>query len=126
VNTNNSLSKLAHTILSLDRKIGSQEQGTKQNWSARLVEVVQVLLQREPKLGDAFLGHPYFPSPSHVPLAANLGSGRSLAAARLFSVAVQTNATFAWSGPLIDLLSSLPPEEAHPLFRRQWSNVVLR
>jgi sulfate transport system ATP-binding protein len=122
----NALPRIANAILSLDAKLEGQEQRSKQNWSARLAEVVQVLLRREPKLGDALLPHPNLPWPAHVAIAASLGSERYLAAARLFSASVQKNPNYAWSGPLIDLLSSLPAEEAYPLFRRQWGNVALR
>ena len=122
----NSLPKLAHTILSLDRKLEGQEKRPKQNWSARLAEIVQVLLQRQPKLADALLQDPALASPSHLTIAASLGSDRYLAAARVFATAVQADPKFVWSGPLIDLLYSLPAEEVLPLFRRQWSNVVFR
>lgn len=122
----NALPKLADAILSLDRKLEGQEKRPKQNWSTRLTEVAQVLLQREPKLGDALLRHPDLASASHITIAASLGAERYLAAARLFASAVRTNTQVAWSGPMIDLLSSLPAEEAHPLFRRQWPNVLLR
>jgi len=122
----NALPKLAHTILSLDRKLDGQEKRPKQNWSARLAEVVQVLLQRQPKLADALLQDPALESPSHLAIADSLGSDRYLAAARVFATAAQADPGFVWSGPLIDLLSSLPAEEVLPLFRRQWSNVVLR
>lgn len=122
----NSLAKAAHTILSLDRKLEGQEERSKQNWGARLTEVVQVLLQRAPSLADALLRDPAFPSPGHITIATSLGTARYVAAARVFSTAAQANQNFAWSGPLIDLLSALPTEEVQPLLRRQWANVVLR
>ena len=122
----NSLPKLAHTILSLERKLDGLERRNQQNWSARLAEVVQALLQREPRLGDALLRDPALASPSHIAIVASLGSERYLAAARIFAAAVQANPKFAWSGPLIDLVSALPAEQAQPLLRRQWANVVLR
>ncbi len=122
----NSLPKLAHTILSLDRKLEGQQTRGKQSWSPRLEEVVQTLLQRDPKLADALLRDPDLVSPNHVTIAASLGKDRSPAVAALFAAAVRANPKFPWSGPLIDLLSALPAEEVQPLFRRQWSSLVLR
>ncbi len=122
----NSLPKLAHTILSLDRKLEGQETRGKQNWSPRLAEVVQALLQREPKLAGALLRDPVLVSPNHLAIAASLFKDRPAAVAAPFAAAVRANPKFPWSGPLIDLLSALPAEDVHPLFRRQWANLVLR
>ncbi len=122
----NATAKIAHTILSLDRKLQGREQRNKQNWTIRLTEVVQSLMRRDPQLADGLIRHPDFASPGHVALAVGLGSERYLACARRFLEAIQKNPTFAWSGPLIDLLAALPAEQAGPLFRKEWSNLALR
>src|ERR1051326_8640094 len=122
----NSVTNVAHAILSLDRKLGSQGKRGMQNWSARLAEVTQRLLQRHPKLADAMLEQPSLASPGHVAIAASLDAEHYLKAARLFLGAVQGTPNFPWSAALIDLLASLPAEESRPVLRRQWSNVVLR
>jgi len=122
----NSVTHMANAILSLDGKLEGQEQRGKQNWTARLAEVVQTLLRHEPKLGDALLKHSNFARPAHIAIAASFDPERYLAAARLFAAAARTNASYPWSGQLIDLVASLPAEESFPLFRRQWANVALR
>ena len=118
--------KIAHSLLDLDRKLSGQETRTKQNWNTRLTELTQMFLKRDPKLADALLRHPQFAVPGHVGLALSLPKERQPAAARLFLAAVQKNPNPAWSGPLIELFATLPPEEARPTLRRQWANVVLR
>ena len=118
--------KIAHTILSLDHKLGGETTHTKQSWSLRLAELTQIFLRRDPALGDALLKHPQFAAPGHVGLALTLGKDRQPAAARLFQAAMQKNLNVAWPGQIIELLATLPPEEARPILRRQWVNIVLR
>src|SRR5262245_53009266 len=117
--------KIAHAILLLDRKLQGQQERGKQNWTARLSEVVQVFLQRDPRLADAMLKHSDFARPAHVSLAGLMGRERQPAAARLMFDAANRDVHFTWSRPLIELLSTLPPGEVRPLFRRQWANLAL-
>ncbi|MEO8427497.1 MAG: HEAT repeat domain-containing protein, partial [Verrucomicrobiota bacterium] len=118
--------RIAHAILSLDRKLEGQQQRAKQNWSARLSEVVTNLIKRDLQLPEALLKHPDFARPAHVDLVSVLDARYRGQAARLFLAAVQKTPSFPWSGPLIELLSSLSAEEVRPLFRQQWSNFALR
>lgn len=122
----NLTAKVAHAVLSLDRKLAGRQQRTKQTWTLRLVEVVERLVQSDPTLADAILRHPQFVRPAHVSLAEALGPDRYLPCARLFAQAAQRSPTFEWSGPLVELLSALPVEEVRVLFRKQWSNLALR
>jgi putative membrane-bound dehydrogenase-like protein len=122
----NVTAKVAHAILSLDRKLAGRQQRTKQTWSLRLAEVVERLVQNDLSLADTILRHPQFVRPAHVSLAKVLGPDRYLPSARLFAQAAQRSAGFEWSGPLVELLSALPIEEVRALFRKQWSNLALR
>lgn len=118
--------RLGATLASLDRKLDGLELRPKQNWALRLTELVQVLIERDPTLADSILRHPDFPRPGNLALVPLLGSDRYVACARLYRGAVQRKVNFPWSSELVDLLAALPNEEAIPLFRQQWSNVVLR
>jgi putative heme-binding domain-containing protein len=84
------------------------------------------MLKRDPPLAEALLKHPNFARDAHLTLAASLGTNYYSAAARLFFDAAKRNPKFAWSGPLMDMLATLPSEEVRPLFRRQWANLALR
>ena len=95
-------------MLGLDRKLEGQAQRNKQNWNARLVEVVTELIKKDPRLPDALLHHKDFVRPAHVALTACFDADHRKAAARLFLDAVKKDDDFAWSGPLIELLSLLP------------------
>jgi len=118
--------KVADAVLGLDRKLEGQAQRNKQNWNARLVEVVTELVKKDPRLPDALLHHKDFVRPAHVALTACFDADRREEAARLFLDAVKKDDDFAWSGPLIELLSLLPAGEVRPVFRAQWSNYGLR
>jgi putative membrane-bound dehydrogenase-like protein len=122
----NYTAKVAGAILSLDRKLSSLQQRPKQTWETRLAELVSALLKNDTRIADAMLRHADYPRAAHLPLVTLLGSERYLPSARLFFNAVQRTPGFPWSEPLIDLLSALPADEIHPLFRRQLSNAALR
>jgi putative heme-binding domain-containing protein len=122
----NATLKLGAAIASLDRKLDGLEFRPKQNWTVRLNEVVQVLLQRNPKLGDAIIRQPNFARPGNLALVPLLGSDQYVSCARMFFAVAQHDPNFPWSGPLVDLLAALPNDEALPLLRRQWANVALR
>jgi putative membrane-bound dehydrogenase-like protein len=118
--------KIANAILSLGKKLEGQEQRTKQVWGARLGELVGVFLKRDPKLASELVKHPDFPNAGNVSLlAAFKPEQRREAAARFLSIA-RDDKKFAWSEPLIELLSVLPPQEFFPALRDQWSNFGLR
>jgi putative membrane-bound dehydrogenase-like protein len=122
----NHTTKVAGAILSLDRKLSGLQQRPKQAWDTRLVELVSALLKNDPKIADAMLRDPDYPRAAHLPLVTQLGSERYLPSARLFFNTVQRTPNFPWSELLIDLISALPADEIHPLFRRQLSNIALR
>jgi putative heme-binding domain-containing protein len=119
-------SRIAAGILALDGKLNGQEARAKQNWDARLIEVVQQLVRREPDIGDALLRNPKFATPAHVVLAQALEGERRIAAARQFLAAVRANSAFPWTSELVSLLMLLPSEQIVPLFRQHWSHFGIR
>jgi putative membrane-bound dehydrogenase-like protein len=118
--------QVARAVLGLDRKLEGKQQRNKQNWNARLVEVLTNLLAKDPRLADALLADEEFVKPAHAALAACLDADHRRKAAKQFLAAVQKDDEFAWSGPLIDLLAQLPADEARPAFRARWSDFALR
>jgi putative membrane-bound dehydrogenase-like protein len=118
--------QVAAAILGLDRKLAGQEQRNKQNWSVRLSEALVNLLKLDPNLADTLLKHPDLVNAGHVLLAAKLDAEHRERAARLFVKAAKTDAEFAWSPQLVELLGLLPKEETFPLFREHWSHFGLR
>jgi putative membrane-bound dehydrogenase-like protein len=122
----NHTARVAKAILSMDRKLAGLQQRPKQNWTTRLVEVVQVLLDNDPRLGDALMRHPDFARAGHLDLVPLLGADDYTACARLFLNSVQRDSAFPWNDALVDLLTALPAGETHSLFRRQLANITLR
>jgi putative heme-binding domain-containing protein len=117
---------IAYVVVGLDAKLEGQAQRNKQNWNARLVEVLTELVKKDPELPAMLLRRKDFVRPAHVALTACFDEQHRKEAARLFLDAVKKDDDFAWSGPLIDLLSLLPAAEVRPVMREQWSNYGLR
>jgi putative heme-binding domain-containing protein len=118
--------KLAHAMLSLGTKLGWNDQRVKQSWGTRVAEAAALYADHEPKFVDELLRDPLLVHPGHVPIAAALKGSRRADLARRFLEAVRKDGSFAWSEPLISLLSQLPREEFHPVLRAQWSNFGMR
>jgi len=119
-------SRIAAHILALGRKLGGQEARVKQNWNARLVEVVQQLIRRQPAIADALLRHPHFATAAHVSLANALEGERRTAAALQFLAVVKANPAFPWTSDLVSLFLLLPPDSVVPVFRQRWSHFATR
>ena len=118
--------RIAEALLNLDQKLGGEENNSRLSWDTRLADLGERLWGRDPKVAERLLRHPQFAVPAHVELALRLQNAQRLAAARAFLAAVRADANFAWSSNLLNLLSALPPVEARPVFRQQWSNPGLR
>ena len=120
------LARAAHAMLSLGAKLGWNDQRAKQTWGTRVAEVAALIAKRDPRFVEALLRHPQLVHPGHVPIAAAIEGPMREELARRFLEAVRKDAGFAWSEPLIGLLSQLPREEFHPALRAQWSNFGMR
>ncbi len=119
--------KVADALLGLDRKLEGQAQRNKQNWNARLVEVAHGTAQEGPRAAGSRCWIIRISSARPTSrLTACFDEKHRKVAAHLFLAAVKKDDDFAWSGPLIELLSLLPAEEVRPVFRGQWDNYGLR
>lgn len=113
-------------LLGLDRKLVSQEQRTKQNWSYRLAEVATNLVSKDPLLMAELLRSPGFVSPANVTFAQSLDITNRLRSATAFATALQRNQPMVWTPALVKLLCELPPQQSWPLLRQQWPNRSLQ
>ena len=118
--------RIAAALLALDRKLGGQGTRVKQNWNARLLELTQQLVRREPAIGDALLRNPQLTTPAHVFLASAFEGEKKVVLARRFLAVVKGTPAFPWNSEFIALFSLLPSDDVVPLFRRQWASVGLR
>jgi putative heme-binding domain-containing protein len=117
---------VVNALMSLEKKWQGYQQKIKQNWAARLLEVVVDLAKKYPDFPEAMLKHPAFVHPSHVLFTSTFSAGQRTEAARLYFDAVKKNDDYFWSPELVDLLATLPPAEYKPLFRKRWSDFSLR
>jgi putative heme-binding domain-containing protein len=118
--------RTAQALLALHGKLKGDEQRNKQNWNLRLAEALTNLLRHDAHLGDELLRRPELVDAAHVPLVLTLDGEPRQRSARLFLAAAAKDPDFAWSGPLIELLSHLPAAEVRPVLRGQWANFGLR
>jgi putative membrane-bound dehydrogenase-like protein len=118
--------RAAHTILSLGTKLERNDQRGKQTWGSRVAEIATLFAKHDPRFVDELLRDPLFIHAGHVGIAATIEGPRRPEIARRFLEAVRKDAGFAWTEPLIGLLSQLPREEFHPALRAQWSNFAMR
>jgi putative membrane-bound dehydrogenase-like protein len=118
--------RIADALLSLGRKLGSNDQRAKQTWGPRTSELAALFAKRDSRFAEALLRHPLLVHPAHVGLAAALTEAQQVDMARRFLDAARKDAAFPWSEPLVGLLSRLPSEEFTPVLRAQWSNFGMR
>jgi putative membrane-bound dehydrogenase-like protein len=118
--------RAAHALLSLGTKLERNDQRGKQTWGSRVAEIATLFAKHDARFVDELLRDPLFIHPGHVGIAATIEGPQRLEIARRFLDAVRKDAGFAWSEPLIGLLSQLPREEFHPALRAQWSNFGMR
>jgi hypothetical protein len=79
--------KVAQAILNLDRKLtAGNSPGVA--WPVRLNEVVELLIAKDPSLGDALVDDPSFATPGHWPLLAVLPPEPRTKALRLHAAAI--------------------------------------
>jgi putative heme-binding domain-containing protein len=119
---------VANALLSVNRKLAEPAIPPRPIRSPALVELQQILLQREPKLAPLLVNHALFPTPPNLAagLAAQLPPDFQPTVANLFLAAASRTPLYPWSPPLLDLFSVLPPAEIRPLLRSQWNNLPLR
>ena len=118
--------RIAGALLSLGRKLEGHEQRTKLTWGPRLAELTDLFVKREPTVAAEILKHPAFVAAGHIAITSALEPRSRKQAAVLFLEAVRKDASFPWSEPLIDLLSTQPPRDVFPLLLAQWTNLALR
>lgn len=116
---------LASALVAMDRKQGGVEE-SEQPWPTRLAEVTQRLLNRAPGLNAALVRQRDFARPAHLAIVDLLGADLQPAAARAFLAAARADRQFPGSDALINLLSTLPPQDTAAWFRQQWNTAGLR
>lgn len=118
--------RTAAALAGLDRKLAALPAGARAIFHQRLADETRRLFQRDPALAEAWLQHRDFAGETAVALSPLLNAGQQARAAALILRPVTRNTNFTWSEALTALLDKLPPEQARPLFRRQWGAPVWR
>ncbi len=116
--------RVAHTLLALDRKLDERRANRDRYWPLRLAELHIELAAKDPALNTAILAAPEFGRPDHAVLALAPGFDRTRAA-EVFLARTQANDDASWNETLVELVGSLPPERSFPVLRAQWGQAGL-
>jgi putative heme-binding domain-containing protein len=117
--------RIANALLALDRKLDQRQAQRDRHWPLRLAEVHAELARKDPGLNNALLSHADFGRQEHALFTRAAGFDRRRAA-ELFLAHAKKVGDYPWTADLIELLASLPEEQALPVLRQQWENLGLR
>lgn len=116
--------RIAATLLDLDRKVLERKLNRDSHWPLRLGELFVGLLEKDPRLAPALLTHPAFGRPDHALFARNLGKDRQHAAT-LFLARMTRDAAYPATPDVIAVLDHLPTAKTGPILRRYWGQAGL-
>lgn len=107
----------ATRLLQLPTKLRRDEQRVSRNWPMRVGEMVERLLQRDPRLADTIASAPELAEDDHGLLVLRLPAPLQPAAARRVLGGFQTRAEAEWNETLLDLVGLLATDEQIPFLK---------
>ena len=120
------VTNVTDAILTIESRIDGNQQRLKQSWSDRLIEVTDILLKKNPSMGEAILAHPQLLALDNAKIPALLPRPARKRAAEKLLTATRANTNRLWTSDAIVLLTELPEAEHRPVFRSLWSHSHLR
>lgn len=117
----------ANALLSLHETMAAKSQYPSRNWPVHVGQVCELLLQRDPALAGALLESPRFGRPEHSLFALRLDVNlRPAAARRMLVHAQESDEEVEWTADFIELIQTLPADQALPPLRSRWNDFLLR
>lgn len=113
-------SAVAQALVQLERKYQQAQVARERNWSLRLSEAVQCLLDADPDLGETIANHTDFHRVEQLTYLNDRRILRESVASR-FTTLAQSEPDLLWSTELVHLLLQYPSEQTGQLFRKHWS-----
>ncbi|QVL29886.1 c-type cytochrome [Telmatocola sphagniphila] len=117
---------IAHVMMALDKKFSGKQLGIKQNFSARLGELIAQLVLRQPQIAESLLKQKEFFEPAQIGYAIKFPADSRQKAAREFAKLVAANQLGSKPVELIDLFADLSENELRPLLPTLWKEFALR
>jgi putative heme-binding domain-containing protein len=117
--------RTAQAMLALDRKLHERHANRDRNWPLRIAAMHAELARKDPSLNATLLTSPEFGRPDHALFAKCPGFDRRRAAELFLARAHSQGEDFPWTPDLVDLVGSLPAEQAVPVLRQLWGKAGL-
>ncbi len=117
--------RVARAMLGLDRKLHERHANRDRNWPLRIAEMHAELARKDPNLNHALLADPEFGRPDHALFTKCPGFDRRRAAEVFLTRAHRQGEEFTWTPALVDLVGSLPMEQAASVLRQLWGKAGL-
>ena len=118
--------KVAEALCRLDAKLGGKPGRIKQTWNDRVGEVVAALARSDPRLVEALVARPDFATLGHAAWASRIGPPGREKVAEVFLRAVESRPDFDLSGPVLEVLDSLPRARIKPILRARWTGLDVK
>jgi putative heme-binding domain-containing protein len=117
--------RVARAMLALDRKLHERHANRDRNWPLRIAEMQAESARKDPSLNHALLTDAEFGRPDHALFTKCPGFDRRRAAEVFLARARKEGDEFGWTPTLVDLIGSLPAEQAVPVLRQLWGKAGL-
>ena len=115
--------RTADSLVTLHAKLEREGRSVSRTWPLEVGDAFDRLVRLDPALFETLTSLPDFGRSEHSLFASRMeGPQRATAARRILAAAESDDDRFRWSGELVEVLASLPHEEAHAALRRQWQN----
>jgi putative membrane-bound dehydrogenase-like protein len=114
----------ARALLQLDLKLRSRRELVSRNWPDQVQSLCAGLCAGDPSLPAALVSDASFGRPMHALFALRLPDELKPVAARRFLAAASSSDDDqpAWTPELVDLIATLPDDEALPALRARWTD----
>jgi len=117
---------LATALLQLEAKIAARSLLIDTHWDEQVAEIYAALVERDEELPVAILKDPAFGRPAHIQYVAALPLDHLHEAIAAFVNKIHGDASYAWNGDVVFLLSRSEDAEVQKLVREKFDDQALR
>lgn len=118
--------KIAETLLALDKKLAARHVDVEPNWSRRVGELYAALQARDPKLASVIIASPEFGRASHALYVAKATPEWKIFAAATIFAKLEHQDEVRWNADLIGVVRASGSERAPDFLRKLWKDPALR
>jgi len=121
-----STSKCATALLSVEGKVRDRNLPQDANWNDRMSELFGELVNHTPNLSRAVIDSPLFGQPSHIAFTSRLTEEDNARAIEAFTKAARADTNYPWNNDVVFLVGAAHSEESRQLIRPLFERHDLR